>query len=104
MQPHCASHTGRINAAGAQEAGLDYGGLIKEFIEEVLQKGFDPNLGVFATNAEGDVVPARLVRFQEAGLDMMTMLGRVLGKAVRTTRSLGRARGTDTGRRFTRGT
>ena len=77
-----------INAAGAQEAGLDYGGLVKEFIEEVLQKGFDPNLGVFATNAEGDVVPARLVRFQEAGLDMMTMLGRVLGKAVRTTRSL----------------
>ena len=32
---------------GLSEAGIDQDGVFKEFLEEVVKKGFDPSLGLF---------------------------------------------------------
>ena len=34
-------------AQGLSEAGIDQDGVFKEFLEEVVKKGFDPSLGLF---------------------------------------------------------
>ena len=35
------------------EAGLDYGGLMKEMLEEVVVKGFNADYGLFASTSDG---------------------------------------------------
>ncbi len=35
------------------EAGLDYGGLMKELLEEVVVRGFNADYGLFSTTADG---------------------------------------------------
>jgi hypothetical protein len=36
-----------VNAAGLDEAGIDGGGIFREFLSELLKTGFDPNRGLF---------------------------------------------------------
>ena len=40
-----------------QEAGIDMGGLMKEFLESVTAAGFDPNRGLFAATPDGAAYP-----------------------------------------------
>lgn len=40
-----------------QEAGIDMGGLMKEFLESVVSAGFDPNRGLFAATPDGQAYP-----------------------------------------------
>jgi hypothetical protein len=35
-----------VNEAGLPEAGIDGGGLFKDFMEELLRQGFSPQVGV----------------------------------------------------------
>ena len=35
------------------EAGLDYGGLMKEMLEEVVTRGFNADYGLFCSTADG---------------------------------------------------
>lgn len=37
-----------VNEAGLAEAGIDGGGLFKDFMEELLKQGFSPQVGGFA--------------------------------------------------------
>lgn len=40
-----------------QEAGIDMGGLMKEFLESVVAEGFDPNRGLFSATPDGYAYP-----------------------------------------------
>lgn len=46
-----------VNAQGLNEAGIDGGGVFREFLSEVLTTGFDPNRGYFSTTPEGQLYP-----------------------------------------------
>jgi len=49
-----------INQQGLQEAGIDMGGLMKEFLESVVSAGFDPNRGLFSATPDGYAYPSPL--------------------------------------------
>lgn len=76
-----------INAVGADEAGIDGGGLSKEFICELLKAGFDPMRGFFKSttdhrlypNPSANVLFATLPEGYEIHYEF---LGRMLGKAI----------------------
>ncbi|KAF3836635.1 hypothetical protein F7725_029193, partial [Dissostichus mawsoni] len=42
-----------LNAHGLDEAGIDGGGIFREFLNELLKSGFNPNQGFFKTTNEG---------------------------------------------------
>ncbi len=46
-----------VNAQGLDELGIDGGGLFREFLNEVLKTGFDPNRGYFSTTQDGLLYP-----------------------------------------------
>ncbi|EFN56484.1 hypothetical protein CHLNCDRAFT_57693 [Chlorella variabilis] len=72
-----------IDAHGLEEAGVDGGGIFKEFIETVVQEGFDPNVGLFKATTDNRLYPnphAQLV--VENGLRLIEFLGAMLGKAM----------------------
>ena len=46
-----------INFAGLDEAGIDGGGLFREFLWELLQTAFDPNRGFFCTTTDRLLYP-----------------------------------------------
>jgi hypothetical protein len=56
-----------INQQGLQEAGIDMGGLMKEFLESVVASGFDPNRGLFSATPDGFAFPSPLAGGQLAG-------------------------------------
>ncbi|KAK3800090.1 hypothetical protein RRG08_015057 [Elysia crispata] len=72
-----------LNAAGLDEAGIDGGGIFREFLSELLKTGFDPNRGFFKYTADRSLYPN-----PEAGLLVENFtshyyfLGRMLGKAL----------------------
>lgn len=72
-----------INADGLPEAGIDGGGVFKEFLTELAKIAFDPRLGLFKeahsnrlypNPVSGAVVPDHVSKFE--------FLGRILGKAM----------------------
>lgn len=72
-----------INAQGLEEAGVDGGGVFREFLSQLLKAGFDPNIGFFKSTHERLLYPN-----PQAGLlanDYLKhchFLGRMLGKAI----------------------
>ncbi|XP_041923667.1 ubiquitin-protein ligase E3C [Alosa alosa] len=73
-----------LNAHGLDEAGIDGGGIFREFLNELLKTGFNPNQGFFKTTNEGLLYPS-------PSADMLVgdsftrhyyFLGRILGKAL----------------------
>ncbi|PSC67747.1 E3 ubiquitin-ligase UPL6 [Micractinium conductrix] len=72
-----------IDAHGLEEAGVDGGGLFKEFVEAVVREGFDPRLGLFQATTDNRLYPnphAQLVMGN--ALRLIEFLGQVLGKAM----------------------
>ena len=45
------------NAQGLDEAGIDGGGLFREFLSQLLKTGFDPNHGFFTPSPDGLLYP-----------------------------------------------
>lgn len=45
------------NLAGLDEAGVDGGGLFREFMYQTVRAGFDPNRGFFRNNEDGALYP-----------------------------------------------
>ncbi|CAL1546585.1 unnamed protein product [Lymnaea stagnalis] len=72
-----------LNVAGLDEAGIDGGGIFREFLSELLKTGFDPNRGFFKYTEDRALYPN-----PEAGLLVENFtahyffLGRMLGKAL----------------------
>ena len=69
------------NLEGVEEAGIDGGGLFREFLSELLHIGFDPNRAFFKANHEGMLYPNPQVHLvtQDYALHYR-FLGRMLGK------------------------
>lgn len=71
-----------MNEQGLSEAGLDGGGLLKELLTEVSKKGFDPRYGLFESNSEGEIYPSPTADSVEHGLELLEVVGKIVGKAV----------------------
>ena len=46
-----------INQLGLHEAGIDGGGLFREFVLKLMETGFDPNRGFFILTSDGFLYP-----------------------------------------------
>jgi len=72
-----------IDEHGMLEAGVDGGGLFKDFLEELVKTGFDPQYGFFAQTEQRELYPNPSAEImQPEARDIIAFLGRMLGKAV----------------------
>ncbi|XP_040290127.1 ubiquitin-protein ligase E3C [Bufo bufo] len=73
-----------LNAHGLDEAGIDGGGIFREFLNELLKSGFNPNQGFFKTTNEGLLYPnpAAQTLVGDSFARHYYFLGRMLGKAL----------------------
>ncbi|XP_045435757.1 ubiquitin-protein ligase E3C isoform X6 [Pipistrellus kuhlii] len=73
-----------LNAHGLDEAGIDGGGIFREFLNELLKSGFNPNQGFFKTTNEGLLYPnpAAQMLVGDSFARHYYFLGRMLGKAL----------------------
>ncbi|KAJ8532779.1 hypothetical protein K7X08_015668 [Anisodus acutangulus] len=73
-----------VNESGLPEAGLDYGGLSKEFLTEIAKAAFSPEYGLFTQTLTSDrhLIPNTAARFLDNGIQMIEFLGRIVGKAL----------------------
>nr|XP_023025492.1 ubiquitin-protein ligase E3C [Leptinotarsa decemlineata] len=72
-----------INSVGLEEAGIDGGGIFKEFINEVLKTAFDPNRGFFLLTADNTLYPNPNVHLIVNNFtDHYYFIGRLVGKAI----------------------
>ncbi|XP_060201350.1 E3 ubiquitin-protein ligase UPL7-like [Lycium barbarum] len=77
-------HVSFVNESGLPEAGLDYGGLSKEFLTEIAKAAFSPEYGLFTQTLTSDrhLIPNTAARFLDNGFQMIEFLGRIVGKAL----------------------
>ncbi|KAL8168192.1 hypothetical protein V2J09_009691 [Rumex salicifolius] len=77
-------HVSFVGESGLPEAGLDYGGLSKEFLTDIAKAAFDPEYGLFCQTSTSErlIIPSTSARFQEKGIQMIEFLGRIVGKAL----------------------
>ncbi|KAG4215952.1 hypothetical protein ERO13_A01G211500v2 [Gossypium hirsutum] len=77
-------HVSFVSECGLPEAGLDYGGLSKEFLTDISKAAFAPEYGLFSQTSTSDrlLIPNAAARFLENGIQMIEFLGRVVGKAL----------------------
>ncbi|CAG9581613.1 unnamed protein product [Danaus chrysippus] len=72
-----------INQAGAEEPGVDGGGLFREFLSELLKSAFDPNRGLFRLTKDNMLYPNPGVHLLYDDFPMhYYFVGRMLGKAL----------------------
>ena len=71
-----------LNAHGLDEAGIDGGGIFREFLNELLKSGFNPNQGFFKTTNEGLLYPSPAAHMLvgDSFARHYYFLGRMLGK------------------------
>ncbi|KAL3667809.1 hypothetical protein V7S43_007360 [Phytophthora oleae] len=75
-----------INEQGLEEAGIDGGGVFKEYVDSLTKNAFSPEYGFFLETEEHLLYPNPGARFlvdtRKEVLDRYRFLGRVLAKAV----------------------
>lgn len=73
-----------VNECGLPEAGLDYGGLFKEFLTDLAKAAFDPRYGLFMQTSTDErlLFPHPSARIIANGVQMIEFLGRIVGKAL----------------------
>ncbi|XP_013415236.1 ubiquitin-protein ligase E3C [Lingula anatina] len=72
-----------VNAVGLDEAGIDGGGIFREFLSELLKTGFDPNRGFFKYTSDKLLYPNPQAKvLVESFTNHFYFLGRMLGKAL----------------------
>ncbi|XP_065855485.1 E3 ubiquitin-protein ligase UPL7 isoform X2 [Euphorbia lathyris] len=77
-------HVSFVSECGVPEAGLDYGGLSKEFLTDISKAAFSPEYGLFSQTSTSErlLIPNTTARYLENGIQMIEFLGRVVGKAL----------------------
>lgn len=77
-------HVSFVSESGLLEAGLDYGGLSKEFLTDISKAAFSPEYGLFTQTSTSDrlLIPTASARYLDNGFQMIEFLGRVVGKAL----------------------
>ncbi|KAJ8686743.1 hypothetical protein QAD02_022537 [Eretmocerus hayati] len=72
-----------VNAVGLEEAGIDGGGLFREFLSELLRTSFDPNRGFFRLTKDNMLYPNPTVHMLVDNFPKhYYFIGRILGKAL----------------------
>ncbi|KAF8071258.1 UPL6 [Scenedesmus sp. PABB004] len=72
-----------VNEAGVPEAGIDGGGLFKDFMEELLKQGFSPQSHLFAENPQHQLYPSPAALGAAPDAEgQLQFLGRMLGKSL----------------------
>jgi len=74
-----------VNEFGEKEAGIDIGGLFKDFVTDLSGLIFNPNYGLFCSTEGGLIYPNPQAKqlYEENELEKLySFLGRVLGKAL----------------------
>ncbi|KAE8232573.1 hypothetical protein CF326_g2395 [Tilletia indica] len=72
-----------VDQFGNVEAGIDGGGLFKEFLTSLVREAFDTNRGLWSATSDQAIYPnPHSYAQQPEQLEWYTFLGRVLGKAI----------------------
>jgi len=72
-----------VNAAGMDEAGIDGGGLFREFLSQLLKAAFDPNRGFFVITRDQQLYPnPTVIQIHSNAAAHYFFIGRILGKAL----------------------
>ncbi|KAJ2364070.1 ubiquitin-protein ligase (E3) [Coemansia sp. RSA 2610] len=74
-----------VDQYGMAEAGIDGGGVFKEFLTSLVREAFDPHTGLFAATAQHNIYPspdAMQAADRQLVLDKFKFLGAVIGKAL----------------------
>lgn len=72
-----------INAVGLDEAGVDGGGIFREFLSELIKTAFDPHRGFFMITTDNKLYPNPGVgKIVENYQKHYYFIGRILGKAL----------------------
>ncbi|KAI3630554.1 hypothetical protein MIR68_011989 [Amoeboaphelidium protococcarum] len=72
-----------ISELGLEEAGIDGGGVFKEFLTTLCKLAFDPNLGLFTYTQEQLIYPnPHEYAVEPQQLEYFGFLGRIMGKAL----------------------
>lgn len=74
-----------IAQTGMQEAGIDSGGLLREFLAVLCSRAFSPDFGLFSRTDDGLLFPNPSSGLAHQGTDhlrLFELLGTMLGKAV----------------------
>ncbi|BET02083.1 unnamed protein product [Nesidiocoris tenuis] len=72
-----------VNTAGLEEAGVDGGGVSREFLAEFMKTAFDPNRGFFVCNNNNELYPNPNVSVICSDFEVhYEFIGRMLGKAI----------------------
>lgn len=72
-----------VDSYGEVEAGVDGGGLFKDFMENLIKEGFNPEIGLFRTTPEQKLYPNPAASSAVPNaLALFEFLGKMLGKAM----------------------
>jgi hypothetical protein len=72
-----------LNEMGMEEAGVDGGGIFKEFLETVIKEGFDPEAGLFCQTTDRRLYPnPHAVHAVTHAMKYIEFLGKMVGKAL----------------------
>lgn len=73
-----------INEFGEHEAGIDGGGVFKEFLECIMKESISPSMGLFASTMDNKLYPSPIQADIHAGekLKKMEFVGMMIGKAL----------------------
>jgi hypothetical protein len=72
-----------VSEVGTEEAGVDGGGMFKEFLEQVVKEGFDTGAGLFCATTDRRLYPnPHAAAAVPGGLALLEFLGRMVGKAL----------------------
>ena len=73
-----------VNEQGLEEAGIDGGGVLKEFMDSICKRAFDPQYAFFLETARDSLLAPNPASHLAAAdhLDHFVFLGRILGKAM----------------------
>ncbi|KAJ3412079.1 hypothetical protein HDV05_001303 [Chytridiales sp. JEL 0842] len=71
-----------VSDQGLTEAGIDGGGVFKEFLTSLTREAFDPKFGLFAFSSDNCMFPSPAIANQELSLRYLEFFGRIVGKAL----------------------
>lgn len=70
-----------VSAVGLDEAGVDGGGIFRDFLSELLKTAFDPNRGFFKMTKDNLLYPNPYVQLLHPNFTQhYYFIGRILGK------------------------
>jgi len=73
-----------VNEFGEVEAGIDGGGVFKEFLECAVKEAIDPRLGLFSSTTDNKLYPSppRGLKSSQKFYEMLEFVGLMVGKAL----------------------